>query len=171
MDNGPASTVRLLPILTLGAAVVAGGCEQPKELAGGAPLAEDYAGNAGTIFGYAVSAESADPLVSLAISSSTWEFRTGNDWDDAVPVASYAMVLDGALVVDGKELLPSSFEAGTSYAGLYGEYADTASRTLTDGSFAGKWIFARNIGPIYIALNGIEYEMVTYQNNALDTGS
>lgn len=180
MELVDAPTARFLSILSFMSVSFAWGCEPAKKLAGSTPLPEDYAGFAGTIFGYAVStdsadsADSADPdrslAISLAISSTSWEFRTGNDWDDAVPVAVYDFVLAEALLVDGVELLPASFEAGASYAGLYGEYADTATRTIAEGGFAGKWIFARNIGPVYVALNGVEYELVTYQNNALDTG-
>ena len=149
---------------------ITAGCDDPAKAKGSAPRAGDYAGREGTVYGYAVAQDSVEPLVLLAITPGAWEFRSGNEWDAAVAVATYVATVEAALVVDGVELLPESFEAGESSAGIYGEYADTATHAVSEGTFAGTWIFARDLGPVYVALTGVEYQLVTYQDGLLDTG-
>ena len=146
------------------------GCEESATAKGNTPKAEDFAGREGMVYTYAVTPETDTTFLLLAITADSWEFRTGTDWDEAVSAGLYQVVVDGSLVVDTIELLPGTFSAGDPYEGYYGEYADTASNTVGEGTFAGNWIFARDLGPVHLALNGVEEEMVMYQDGLLDTG-
>lgn len=146
------------------------GCDEAAQTKGSAPIAADYAGIVGTVYGYAP-AETPDATpVLLAITEGRWELRQGNDWDDAPPIAVYSVVVDAAITVEGVELLPSGFTAGEAYAGYYGEFSDTATRNVEGGSFTGKWTFARDLGPVRLTLDGAELELVSYQGGLLDTG-
>ena len=75
--------------------------------------------------------------------------------------------------VDGSQLLPSKVKEGASAEGVevtemgeravwYGTFPDVASVTVSTGTLAGEWAFARDIGPIvaHIAGDTIDMQLV-----------
>ena len=155
------------------AAVVLGalwGCKDDAGLTGSSTRAEDFAGRVGTVYAFAPYETPDDTPLLLAMEAASWETRTGEQWDDATLVAVYSVEVGESLLVEGVELLPPSPEAGSVYAGYYGTYEDAVLRTITEGTFMGQWVFARDLGPVHLTINSVELELVSYQDGLLDTG-
>lgn len=107
--------------------------------------------------------------LSLAIDATTWTWTLPGGAVEAVDWSP----TDG-LVVDDSRLLPATVKDGASADGVevtekgeravwYGTFPDVASVTVSAGSLAGDWAFARDVGPIVARVAGDDWELVYYQ--------
>ncbi len=111
----------------------------------------------------------APPGLSLTIDDANWNLTLSSGEGVALPWS----VADG-LLVDDTQLLPATVTAGASTGSVevtekgertvwYGTFPDVASVTVSSGSLAGEWAFARDVGPIYAHVGGGDWELVYYQ--------
>ncbi len=81
---------------------------------------------------------------------------------------------DNGLVVDDSTLLPPTVTKGAKADGVevtdvgartvwYGSFPDVGTTSVTSGSLAGEWAFARDIGPIAMHYGQTDWELVYYQ--------
>ena len=107
--------------------------------------------------------------LSLAIDATTWTWTLPSGVVQAVDWST----TDG-LLVDDSRLLPATVKDGASADGVdvtdtgelavwYGTFPDVASVTVSAGSLAGDWAFARDVGPIVAQVAGDDWELVYYQ--------
>jgi hypothetical protein len=133
--------------------------------------AVDYAGSPGTLLLFAPPDTPDDVLpLALLLGEGVWTTRLGADWEAGAHLGEYTYTLDGPLVVDGVELVPAEparAEAATVY---YGTFPDAVTTTVAEGNFAGRWIFARGLGPVRVAIEGVERELVYYEYPEHDSG-
>ncbi len=144
-------------------------CSAEPEGASNERRAVDYAGVVGARLYFAPPGTPDEVPLALEVGEGTWALRMGGDWDEATPLSEHVVDTAGALLVDGTELLPADPGSSTDFTTYYGTFPDTVSSTVGEGSFAGPWTFARDIGPVYLAVEGVERELVYYAY-ARDTG-
>lgn len=137
-------------------------CGEAASTSGAELRAVDYAGEVGTRAQFAPPGSPDEVPLALEIGEGQWTLRLGADWDDATPVSEHAVSTDGALVVDGVELLPAKPAGATDFTTYYGTFPDTVSSTVEEGAFAGHWVFARGLGPVLLTVDGVERELVYY---------
>ncbi len=132
--------------------------------------AVDYAGVPGTRLAYAPGATPDDVPLWLAILEEAWELREGADWDEAPVWSRHEVTVDGPLRVDGVEFLPAEPRSSSDYTAYYGTFPDTVSTTVSEGELTGSWVFARDLGPVHLAVAGVERDLVYYEYVDEDTG-
>lgn len=131
----------------------------------------DTAADSGDTAGDSGDTAAAEPPaeLSLAIDATTWTWTLPGGAVQAVEWST----ADG-LVVDDSRLLPATVKDGASANGVevtdtgeravwYGTFPDVASVTVSAGSLAGDWAFARDVGPIAARVAGDDWELVYYQ--------
>ena len=137
-------------------------------------LAADYAGAEGTLFAFAPSALPDELPVWLQIGADHWDLRAGEEWSTAEEDAVYDVSLVEGLWVDDAQLLPYRLVEGPVDDALevvflgewetwYGVFPDTVEVMVDADPFTGRWVFAKGLGPIVIAVDGESRELVYYE--------
>lgn len=136
----------------------------------GGASAADYAGPVGRVLEYADPTDETHlTQLTLVITETSWEFT--DLAGDAVPLIRD---LDAeGLKVGDELLLPAQLVPGRSEGGVtvgefgdaevyYGTFPDAVTVEVAQGSFAGPHTWARDVGPIALAWNGL-WELVYYE--------
>jgi len=138
------------------------------ESSGAAPAA--YAGPVGRILEYAGMGDPQGDTRFLAIQEGSW------DWSASQTDAStwITRLTDEGLWVDEAQVLPERLAAGARAPGVevtavgeaetwYGTFPDTVTVDVEEGVLAGPTIWARDIGPVLITVQGWSGELVYYE--------
>jgi hypothetical protein len=145
----------------------------------GTPSAPDvassvYAGAVGTSFAFIPAGQPDADMLFVAVRDEAWEVRIGLEWDDAAAVGRWArsfgedgLALDGVVVLPGTVAVGSTSGAATVTADgartvWYGTFPETVAVEVAEGSLAGEHVFARDIGPIQLTVDGAVWELATY---------
>lgn len=113
-------------------------------------------------------------LLEVAEDGGAWETRWGARWADAEPRDTFVVVREAGLFVAESQLLPEKISIGATGDGVelidmdahtvwYGTFDDTAIAAVELGRFAGEQVFAREIGPIRLTLDGVGWELAWYE--------
>ncbi|MSQ03971.1 MAG: hypothetical protein EXR71_19135 [Myxococcales bacterium] len=151
-----------------------GACGEAAELAAGGRQLADYIGVAGTRIEFAPAGSADETPLQLLIGVDRWTLRSGARWDEAEPVAEWAVITEPALMVDGQELLSMPLPDAVAVTTWYGEFAESVEASPDAGRVAGAWVFARGIGPIVVTVDSVSRECVFYEyrtGEAADTAA
>ena len=135
-----------------------------------------YAGKPGRSLEF-VRSESTDStplLLEVNEDGSVWETRYGSRWSSAEPRDSFDVLRDAGLFVDDQQLLPERISVGATGEGVeisaidahtvwYGTFEDAVIVSVDSGRFTGEQVFAREIGPIALSLDGATWELAWYE--------
>ena len=113
------------------------------------------------------------PYLMIEVGTESWELRQGESWNDATSEWTVPFDDSEGLLLDGARVLPAELSEGEEQDGVqvisigdeavyYGTFSLAARCDVPSGAYAGEWIFAPNIGPIQLVVDGVTWEMVTY---------
>ena len=110
----------------------------------------------------------------LRIDATAWTLSEGDDIDTALVVGTFALRTSDGLVVDGTRLLPGRLTEGASADGArvraiapwttwYGTFPRAAEVVVDEGAWKGTQVFAENVGPVHLTLDGASWEVTWYE--------
>ncbi|MDP2313515.1 MAG: hypothetical protein Q8P41_11465 [Pseudomonadota bacterium] len=116
----------------------------------------------------------ATPSRWLRLAIDAWTLTEGPDADDSLAIATWPLTAEDGLVVDGTRLLPTNILAGAAADGAtvravapwetrYGTFPEAAEVEVAEGAWAGTQVFAKGVGPVYLTIAGVPWEMVWYE--------
>ncbi len=171
-------------------ALLLAGCGADTPASGGADAAA-YAGVVGRLYELHPPAGAADdtaagdtaadtatappgPTRWLRIDATAWTLSEGDDIDTALVIGTFALRADDGLVVDGTRLLPGRLTEGASADGArvraiapwttwYGTFPRAAEVAVDEGAWKGTQVFAENVGPVHLTLDGASWEVTWYE--------
>jgi len=145
-----------------------------------------YAGAVGMSFAFIPAGQPDADTLFVAVREEAWERRIGREWDDAAAVGRWSrsfgedgLALDGVVVLPGTVTVGSTSGAATvtaegARAVWYGTFPDTVAVQVAEGPLTGEQVFARDIGPIQLTVDGAVWELATYgeaePEEPVDTG-
>ena len=154
-------------------AALALGCGAPLQADTG-PSGDDYRGPPGArIELVPADAPEATPWM-LAIEEASWELRVGDRWRNAETAGQWTASREDGLWVDASHLLPADPSVGSAAEGVtvvsegehavwYGTFPWTVSVEVEAGPFAGPAVFALDVGPIVLTVEGETRELAGYE--------
>ncbi len=147
-------------------AILFAGCEEAAVVKGGERQLANYVGVPGTRIELAPSDAPDEPPLHLLIGEDSWTLRLGENWEDAAPVAEWAVSQAPALVVEGEGMLSMPVPDSVVTTTWYGEFGDSVQAAPESGAAAGAWAFANGIGPIVATVDNVGRECVFYEYEA-----
>lgn len=111
----------------------------------------------------------------LRVADTTWTLTEGPSPDTGSPVATWTTRRERGLFVNDVRLLPANVLSGTSEDGatvravaawdtVYGTFPDAAEVEITtEGTWAGTQVFAEDVGPVFLTIDGAAWETVWYE--------
>ncbi len=162
------------PTLLLALALSAGCDDDPYAEADGLD-ARDFYGQADSFMQFGPSeAPAGGPFLMMHIEANSWALREGEEWANADDLGSLTVDTADGLVVDGQLIMPATLEVGAEQEGVevlslgeeqvyYGIFPLSVRTSVPSGRFQGEQIFARDVGPAQLVLDGETWELVYYQ--------
>ncbi len=114
------------------------------------------------------------PFLMIEVLASSWELREGPSWTESVSEETVSFSDEDGLSIDGTTVLPAKLSEGAEQDGTtvvsmgdetvyYGTFSLATRTSVPSGRVSGEWIFARELGPIALTLDGDAWELVYYE--------
>lgn len=114
------------------------------------------------------------PLLLHIDADGGWELRRGERWADAQVQGVWQAVDDEGYWVNNELILPSTLTQGTTVddvtvTGLgeatawYGTFEMAVTLERNGGRLSSEQVFARDIGPVVLTLDGFRWELASYE--------
>ena len=136
---------------------------------------EAYVGEPGSYFELGPATDPNSIAFLLEVGEGSWTMKEGESWINGTELFEVAAESGSkGLTVGGTQLLPDSLEEGASGDGVsvvsrgevyvyYGTFPDAVTVEVSGGDWAGRQVFARDIGPIVLTWQGTERELRYYE--------